>query len=258
MRTIFIGYDPREAKSFQIARFSVMRRASMPVYIEALSLPALEEAGIYTRPWHKGKCDQLWDGISNAPMSTEFALTRFCIPFLQTESQWSLFMDSDILCIDDIASLFDLVDDKYAVMCVKHNFDVEKGMKKSGQIQLGYPRKYWSSVMLINHEHPAWNRISIKDVNTLDGRRLHQFCWLEENEIGSIPKRWNYLVGLSRPESKVKPSFIHFTNGGPWLPEYREVPYAGLWELENEIYANYHDVSPKRLHLTLRNRYAQE
>lgn len=250
MRTVFIGYDPRESESCTIARFSVMRRASILINIENLSLSSLQCAGIYKRPTTRDG-NQLWDDISNAPMSTEFALTRFCIPYLQTECQWSLFMDSDILCLDDVGKLFDMTDDRYAVMCVKHSVQVDRGLKKDGQIQLGYPRKYWSSVMLINHEHPGWKRITLDDVNTMEGRKLHQMGWLNDDEIGALPKRWNHLVGITRCDYKGQPSFVHFTNGGPWLPEYRETPYAGLWELEHEIYRNYHAMHPKK-HVSLR------
>jgi len=239
MRTVFIGYDPREAIASNVLAYSIVRRTSIPVDIHHLNLTALRQESLYTRPhrWQDGK---LWDAISDAPMSTEFALSRFLVPFLHTDGQWSVFMDSDMLCLDDIASLFDHGQDKYAVMVVKHkDYDPRGAMKKNAQVQTGYPRKNWSSLMLINHEHPAWKRVSYQMVNEESGLYLHQFRFLEDSEIGSIPLQWNFLVGDDKPDSRHKiPKIVHFTNGGPWLERCVGVPprnYAGLWETERQV-----------------------
>ena len=34
---------------------------------------------------------------------------------------WAIFMDCDMLCRSDIGDLWNLRDDKYSLMCVKHN-----------------------------------------------------------------------------------------------------------------------------------------
>lgn len=246
MRRIFLGYDFRESEAHAVCAFSLYRRTSIPIEIERISYRGLEECGIYRRPTHK-RSDILWDEISNSPMSTEYANARFFVPFLKTDSQWSLYMDCDILCTEDIAHLFDFVDDQYAVMCVKHEFPQSgRTLKRDGQIQIWYPRKYWSSVMLINHEHPAWRRVCVRDINRMDGKELHKFSWIEDVEIGSIPLKWNYLVGITKSQVKGIPSLIHFTNGGPWYPEYREVKFASLWEQEKEIYDAFKSLKCKR------------
>lgn len=246
MRTIFIGYDLREDQAYMICNFSIMRRTSIPIDIRPLKLGTLQFLNLYTRPTTK-KDGILWDDISNAPMGTEYANSRFLVPFLNTESQWSLFMDCDILCMEDIGHLFDLVEDKYAIMCVKHDAHITgRTLKRDGQIQMGYPRKYWSSVMLINHEHEAWRRVTPKDINRMDGKELHRFAWIEDHEIGSLPVKWNYLVGISKGQVKGIPSFIHYTNGGPWYPEYCEVKFGNLWEQEREIYEVFRTTKPPK------------
>ena len=64
---------------------------------------------------------------------------------------WALFIDCDIVFLEDVNNLFSLADDRYAVMCVKHEFKPKPGLKMDGQVQTVYPRKNWSSVVLWNH-----------------------------------------------------------------------------------------------------------
>ena len=48
---------------------------------------------------------------------------------------WAIFMDCDMLCQDDIAKLWNQRDEKYSVMCVKHNHDPKKKTKFLGEIK---------------------------------------------------------------------------------------------------------------------------
>jgi hypothetical protein len=58
---------------------------------------------------------------------------------------------------------------------------------------------------------------------------LHQFKWFNNDcEIGSIPLNWNYLVGEKETIAEV-PNLIHYTLGGPYFTDYRDVDYAELW-----------------------------
>ena len=91
-----------------------------------------------------------------------------------------------------------------------------------------YSRKNWSSVMLFNLAHPSNDALTVDLLNTLPGRDLHRFCWLKDKEIGFLDKKWNHLVGVNGSRSR-SPAIVHFTNGGPWLPAYAEVEYAGEW-----------------------------
>lgn len=208
---VFIGWDHREPQSFAVFRNSLERRTSKALHIRPLMQQALRHQGLYTRE-HITKNGQTWDTISGAPMSTEFAITRFLVPHLQ-EKGWCLFAEADMLALADIAELFDLADDRYALMCVQHDYTSSVARKMDKQAQVPYLRKNWSSLMLINVSHPANKRLTVEMVNTLPGRDLHRFCWLGDDEIGSLPVEWNYLVGEKMP--KVKPKLLHYTLGSP-------------------------------------------
>ena len=56
----------------------------------------------------------------NPLQSTDFSFSRFLVPYLCGYEGWSLFMDCDMLMLDDIAELWALRDERYAVQVVKH------------------------------------------------------------------------------------------------------------------------------------------
>jgi hypothetical protein len=68
-------------------------------------------------------------------------------------------------------------------------------------------------------------------VNTLPGRDLHRFCWIEDdNLIGELGSEWNHLVGVT--ESDAPPRIAHFTLGTPDMPGYENVKFAEEWRSE--------------------------
>lgn len=234
--SIWIGFDSREADSYAVAHRSAARLSIVPTPIYPLILQDLCNQGFYTRPVEK-RDGLLWDPISEWWMSTEFANSRFLVPQLakqvfkrESKIGWALFVDCDVLFRVDPQYLFNLVDPNYAVMCVKHNHNPDTSTKMDGQIQSKYNRKNWSSVMLINCDHPSHADLWEKDlVNKLPGRDLHAFCWLDDDEIGEVPLEWNYLVGYYSKEDCPSPSIVHFTEGIPRLKEYENSEYANEW-----------------------------
>ena len=226
-RSIWIGFDPREAASFAVARASI-RQFDRITPIRGVVMEELKASKLYTRPTER-RLGKLWDGISGKYMSTEFAITRFLVPTL-AKTGWALFCDCDVLFRENPARLFDLANSKYAVMCVKHDYDPGAVLKMDEQRQYSYPRKNWSSVMLFNCQHPANKKLTPELVNSLPGLNLHQYCWLEDNEIGELPVEWNWLVGHSSED--VTPKLVHFTDGGPWFESFANVPYANEWRRE--------------------------
>ena len=172
----------------------------------------------------------MWDVVSDAPMATEHAIARFFVPYLFKYSGWVLSADCDILVRDDLAKLFALADPKYAVMVVKHRQPDTGDVKMDGQIQTAYARKNWSSVILWNCGHPAHLVLrpgTFGILNRWPGRDLHAFKWLKDEEIGSLPPRWNHLVGVSGVEFGA--SLVHFTLGTPDMPGYENQPFADEW-----------------------------
>ena len=228
---VYIGWDSREDLPFQVARESIVKRTPEPIRIMPLRLNHLP---MLTRPIEI-RDGKLWCTISQAHMSTEFAISRFCVPFLQEEG-WALFLDCDIICWSDIRELFHLAQDKYAVMVCKHQQESGPATKMDGQSQLYYNRKNWSSVVLWNCDHPANKGLTERRLNNWTGRRLHAFKWLEDAEIGELPQIWNWLINVT-PGVPKQVGIWHYTLGGPWLPEWKTQPYDEYWEQEAGVRA---------------------
>ena len=67
-------------------------------------------------------------------------------------------------------------------------------------------------------------------VNTATGLQLHQFKWLENDDlIGEIPLEWNYLVDEPGYPVKEGVKNLHYTKGGPYFKEYKDCPYSKEW-----------------------------
>lgn len=216
---VYIGYDKREAESYAVAVSSLKARSGLDA--TPLDIRRLESNGLLRRPTDTRGVR--YDLPSNAPCSTEFAISRFLVPLLE-QSGWALFVDCDVVFMRDVRELFALADPQYAVMCVKHE-QTGGGTKMDGQAQLSYARKNWSSVMLINCDHPANRRLSLDDVNNRRGFDLHQFYWLHDSEIGELPPEWNWLVGIQ--PKPANPAIAHFTGGTPELVP--DTPHAEIW-----------------------------
>lgn len=230
---IFIGWDPREAEVADVCAYSILRRTDPgAVRIRYLRLPDLRERGLYTRQCERRE-GRLWDVISEAPMSTEFAISRFLVPIL-ADSEWALFCDCDFLWQADVRQLIALADPDRALMCVKHEHKPPEERKMDGQAQLLYARKNWSSLVLWNVRHPAHRSLTPEVVNSVPGRDLHRFFWLTDEAIGGLPEGWNWLEGHS--SEAVEPKAIHYTRGGPWFTEWAGVAHADRWLAEREAF----------------------
>ena len=232
--SIWMGYDPREAEAYSVARGSIRSRLTQPVRVNGVVLSDVQKKGLYWRPTERRHA-QLWDSISEAPMSTEFAISRFLVPHLANNRGWALFMDCDVLCRTNLCRIVDVADPNKAVMVVKHHYEPEQSVKMDGQEQTRYARKNWSSVMLFNLEHPSNRNLTVDMVNSLPGRDLHRFCWLKDDEIGALDPSWNFLVGHTDPS--IDPKIVHFTSGGPWMEGYESVDYADEWYQERDRWA---------------------
>lgn len=234
--SVAIGYDPRpvEAQGFAVARQSIRRRLPEPYPVWSLRLKALRQEGLYTRPTERRE-GRLWDVLSDAPMATEFALSRFLVPHLSGLG-WCLFVDADVLARAPLMQLFAQRDESKACLVVKHGQYQPKGISKmDGQMQTSYPRKNWSSVVLWNCDHPGTRMLTPELVNSKRGLWLHQFSWLDDKDIGELDPAWNHLVGEHEPNAKAR--LVHFTNGTPNMPGYENCEFADEWRAELERWA---------------------
>lgn len=232
-RSIWIGFDPREASAFAVARSSIARHLTQKIPVRGVVLDRLIESGLYTRPTElrRSAMDRpvLYDLISEHPMSTQHANARFLVPYL-AKNGLAMFVDGDVLVRGNVARLFDQLEPGKALYCVKHEYAPPEGLKMDGQRQSQYERKNWSSVMIFNCDHPANQALTLDVVNTSRGRDLHRFFWLNDDEIGALPEEWNWLVRHSNPD--IEPKLVHFTEGCPDMVGYESDPFADEWRQE--------------------------
>ena len=217
MIRVFIGYDSRETVAYGVLAHSINRHASEPVAIAPVMLGQLE--GVFRRE-------------KNPLQSTEFSFSRFLVPWMCGYQGWAVFMDCDMLMMDDVAHLWKLRDERYSVQVVKHEHVPREDVKFLGAVQTKYQKKNWSSVMLMNCARCT--ALTPDYVNQASGLELHQFKWLADDSlIGGLPGQWNHLVDYDPPRTGV--SLAHFTIGGPWFDEYKGCEYSTEWETEKAL-----------------------
>jgi len=217
MIQVFIGYDDNESVAYHVLAHSILRHASQPVSIT---------------PLVKRHMSSFYQRERSSIESTDFSFTRFLVPYLSDYQGWSMFMDCDMLMTADVAELFAMCDDKYDVMCVKHDYVARDDVKFLGAVQTKYEKKNWSSVMLFNNS--ACKVLTPQVVANESGLYLHQFKWLSgDDRIGALPTTWNYLVGEMTMVDI--PKLIHYTLGGPYFESYRNCEFADLWFAEQHL-----------------------
>jgi len=217
MHRIFIGYDPSQHISFEVLRYSLEKHASEPIEIEAIDAAKLTD--------FKRAGDPL--------ASTPFTYTRFLVPWLCNYEGTALFMDSDMLALGDVCELFHLPMDGLALRVRQHDYRPTEAVKMGGKVQTQYPRKNWSSLMLMNcPELRAWSK---EAVETQTGAWLHRFEPIPDEKIGDLSQEWNVLDRMTGPTK-----LLHYTSGGPWLAGCEDAPHADLWHRYRKEYEAAH------------------
>lgn len=225
MLNVFIGYDPREHDAFVACRNSIYwHTGRQNVSIRALRKNELVDAGMYRR-------DSLYP---NEKVSTEFAFTRFLVPYMMDYCGWGLFVDCDFVFTRSLQELFNFKIDKYAVMCVQHDYIPKDAFKMDGQVQKPFPRKNWSSLMLFNCAHLDCLNLSPTSVAWESAAWLHQMQWTKDENIGSLAPEWNWLEGEYEKPART-PAGIHWTLGGKWFPHKQNVEYGALYDLYKDL-----------------------
>src|SRR5258708_34441525 len=131
-----------------------------------------------------------------------------------------------MVVLEDRGKVWGVGEERYAVKGGKRGDVPKEDVKFLGEKQTRYEKKNWSSVMLINCA--KCKALTPELVNRASGLELHQFKWLEsDNLIGELPRQGTHLVGYDEPGAPA--SLVHFTTGRPYFNEYREAEYAKEW-----------------------------
>lgn len=208
MINAFFGYDARESDGFHVFVHSVISHATQPVSLVPLA------------------------GLGMPEGSNAFTLSRFLVPQLMAYSGHAIFCDGcDMLMQDDIAHLDALFDARYAVQVVKHaSYATRHKTKYRGTgmecPNMDYPRKNWTSVMLMNCAHPVWRELE-SGLHGLPPLQLLQLDFLADDQIGALPDTWNRLVDEGQPVDGAK--LLHWTGGMPGFSQYTDAPGAEHW-----------------------------
>jgi len=203
---VFIGYDPTQHISFEVLRHSLEKHATEPIDVQPIDAEKLTD---FSRP-------------GDPLASTPFTYTRFLVPYLMGYQGMALFMDSDMLALGDVSELFHLPMDGLALRVRQHDYNPTDTVKMGGKTQTQYPRKNWSSLMLMNcAELTAWTK---EAVETQSGAWLHRFEPIPDEMVGDLSPEWNVLDHMTGPTK-----LLHYTSGGPWLPGCEDADHADLW-----------------------------
>ena len=207
---IVVGFDQRESIAYHTFTQSIIEKSSLPVSFIPLAINTLKDY----KETHTDK-------------SNDFIYSRFLSPYLNSFEGWAIFADGDMICQADIKELWDLRDESKALLVVKHNYQTKAHKKYLGNANENYPRKNWSSVILWNCAHPKHKILTPEFIASQTGKYLHRFSWLDDNDIGELPKEWNWLA-IEYSENK-NAKLIHYTLGTPCFKEYKNTEMADIW-----------------------------
>ena len=213
---VFVGYDPREAVAYHVCCNSIIRLATAPVAIVPLALNLMRD---YQETHTDG--------------SNTFVYSRFLVPYLMGYQGRAIFIDGDMVLQSNILELFDLLSNQHAVAVVKHDYQTRSAVKYLGNANHNYPRKNWSSVIVWNCGHERNHVLTPDLVQHSTGSYLHRFGWLDDADIGELPREWNWLPDElgANPAAKL----LHYTLGTPCFAEYKSVPQADVWHQERQL-----------------------
>jgi len=207
---LVVGFDQRESIAYHTFCQSVIQNTSNPIQFIPLAKNLLSE-------YKETHTDQ----------SNDFIYSRFLTPFLNDFKGWAIFADGDMICQADISELWQLKDESKAVLVVKHDYQTKQDIKYLGNKNENYPRKNWSSVILWNCSHPKHQILTPDFIANQTGKYLHRFSWLEDQDIGELPKEWNWLA-IEYPENN-QAKLIHYTLGTPCFSDYKDTEMSNLW-----------------------------
>ena len=160
--------------------------------------------------------------------SNPFSRTRFPTPVIDkvySDSEWTFFSDDDFLFLKNPMNLLSELDSSKTVYVCKHpEYTSKVDIKMDNQKQTIYPKKNWGSFIIFNKNKVD---LTFEKVFSMSLKDLHQFKWCDENDIGELPLKWNWLVG--EYEDIDDANALHYTLGGAWYDKPYESKLNNIW-----------------------------
>ena len=210
---IYIGYDSTMNDLESVCKFSILKSIKDSLgqgqFINYFTFePEIKLLDISKLPDYNREY---------ANQSTEFTYSRFLIPYLENYEGFSIFIDNDFIFKQSILPMFNYLNPNDAVACIKYPHYEHAATKFDGEVNIDYPCKLWSSLMIFNNGHEDCKKLTPEVVNTWTGKQLHQFEWTDK--ISPIPQKYIFVEGYDNPEEKWNYTGIHYTRGGPWIKD---------------------------------------
>lgn len=139
---------------------------------------------------------------------TDFTYTRYLVPYLCKFKGIALFLDADMLCLDDVYKIPRPTEDE-AVKVVKDGVEPFE----------------WPSLMYFNCSHYACKTLTPEWVES--PKNSPQKWLINGANVGELHRDWNHIVPYSgiNPHARI----VHYTQGIPCWPETDGCEYSGEW-----------------------------
>ena len=197
---IFVAWTDGETRDLDVCLHAIQRRASDLVEIVPIK--------------------QAKPAQPNGPTLTAAGKTAFTVPALNGFAGWAAFIRSDMLFLADIYELWQLRDERCAVMGVRH--DAADGGQESP----------WYQPLLWNCAHPANRALTESFLAQAGDDVLNRFAWVDEAARGCLPEAWNWREGQSDPA--IPPKAVEFVTTPAVDAANTAALYADLWRREEK------------------------
>lgn len=175
---IYIGTEPNQWLPTEVLRWSIKSRTQAPVEFHELKHISLN--------------------LKNR-MYTGFSFYRFAIPEATHYQGRAIYLDADIVVLDDIKNLFDLDMKQKGALARKLHSEQENGR--------------YTSVMLLDTEKLKHWKLNdwVEKINA-NPQLYDETLWvtskgLNAQDFGDLPDEWNHL-----DQADAKTKIIHYTN----------------------------------------------
>jgi hypothetical protein len=181
---VFIGVDSRNPIDYTILQHSIHRHAKQPVSVTPL---IIEQLPIKRR------------GL------TDFTYTRYLVPYLCGFKGKAVFLDSDMVVMDDINELIKYSDAPVSVVKSEQRFE-------------------WTSLMVFDCKNNQCKTLTPEWISNIENHP-QKLDWA--THIGDVPAEWNHIIGYDDKSEMEKAKILHYTMGTPAFIEILESELGG-------------------------------